>query len=249
MPRVECAILGYDLRAKSMRPRRITHKGRTQTLTAWARELGISDSTIAYRLNIGRSVRHALRQTRDTGGRPKTGAGVLLSGRVPPALVAAVNQWAKAHGLSRSQAVRQLVEQALGIRKRSDGPSGASSRVRLGTMADTKLCIRIDLANGKRIGPGKIALLEAIRAKGSISAGARHLGMSYRRAWMLVEQINNALREPAVSTAQGGQNRGGAALTPTGERVIELYHTIEELTHASARQEFRAIAKLARQSE
>jgi molybdate transport system regulatory protein len=116
-------------------------------------------------------------------------------------------------------------------------------------MADTKLCIRIDLANGKRIGPGKIALLEAIRAKGSISAGARHLGMSYRRAWMLVEQINNALREPAVSTAQGGQNRGGAALTPTGERVIELYHTIEELTHASARQEFRAIAKLARQSE
>jgi molybdate transport system regulatory protein len=114
-------------------------------------------------------------------------------------------------------------------------------------MADTHLSIRIDFANGERIGPGKIALLEAIRDTGSISEAARYLGMSYRRAWMLVDQLNETLHEPAVSTRQGGQRGGWTVLTPTGERVIKLYHTIEELTRTSARQEFRAIAKLVRQ--
>ena len=57
-------------------------------------------------------------------------------------------------------------------------------------MAGTHLSIRIDLASGDRIGPGKIALLEAIRSTGSISAAARSIGMSYRRAWLLVEEIN-----------------------------------------------------------
>ena len=113
-------------------------------------------------------------------------------------------------------------------------------------MANTHLSIRLDLANGDRIGPGKIALLEAIRAKGSITAAARHLGMSYRRAWLLVEQINEALRKPAVSAAPGGRHGGGAVLTPIGEQVIELYHTIEEVSRTPARQEFRAIAKLVR---
>jgi molybdate transport system regulatory protein len=111
------------------------------------------------------------------------------------------------------------------------------------------LSIRLDFANGDRIGPGKIAMLEAIRAKGSISEAARHLGMSYKRAWELVDQVNEALREPAVRTAQGGQRGGGTKLTSTGERIIELYHAIEEQTHAAARQEFRAISKLSRQRE
>ena len=65
-------------------------------------------------------------------------------------------------------------------------------------MAGTHLSIRIDLPSGNRIGPGKIALLEAIRSTGSISAAARSIGMSYRRAWLLVEEINQTLREPAV---------------------------------------------------
>jgi len=97
---------------------------------------------------------------------------------------------------------------------------------------------------GNRIGPGKIAVL---RDTGSISEATRHLGMSYRRAWMLVDQINETLREPAVSTKQGGQHGGWTVLTPTGEQVIELYHTTEEHTRTSARQEFRAIDKLVRQ--
>jgi molybdate transport system regulatory protein len=113
-------------------------------------------------------------------------------------------------------------------------------------MADTRLSIRIDLTSGDRIGPGKIALLEAIQATGSISAAARRLGMSYRRAWLLVEEINAALQEPAVTAAIGGRQGGGAALTPIGERVIELYRSIENIARSSAKDEFRAVGKLVR---
>ena len=63
-------------------------------------------------------------------------------------------------------------------------------------MAGTHLSIRIDLSSGDRIGPGKIALLEAIRSTGSISAAARSIGMSYRRAWLLVEEINKRCASP-----------------------------------------------------
>jgi molybdate transport system regulatory protein len=113
-------------------------------------------------------------------------------------------------------------------------------------MAGPRLSIRIDLASGKRIGPGKIALLEAIRSTGSISAGARALGMSYRRAWLLVEEINNALRDPAVTAETGGRSGGGAALTPVGERVIGLYRAIETHARTAAGGEFRAMGKLVR---
>jgi molybdate transport system regulatory protein len=113
-------------------------------------------------------------------------------------------------------------------------------------MAGTRLSIRIDLASGDRIGPGKIALLEAIRSTGSISAAARSLGMSYRRAWLLVEEINDALREPAVTAETGGHRGGGAVLTAVGERVVDLYRSIESQARSAAGGEFRAIGKLVR---
>jgi molybdate transport system regulatory protein len=115
-------------------------------------------------------------------------------------------------------------------------------------MAAPRLSIRIDLASGDRIGPGKIALLEAIRSTGSISAAARSLGMSYRRAWLLVEEINHALLEPAVTAETGGRSGGGASLTGVGQRVIALYRAIEANARASASAEFRAIGKLVRAS-
>lgn len=115
-------------------------------------------------------------------------------------------------------------------------------------MVGTHLSIRIDLATGDRIGPGKIALLEAIRSTGSISAAARSIGMSYRRAWLLVEEINQALREPAVRAATGGHRGGGAVVTPVGERVVNLYRTIEAQARTAAGGEFRAIGKLIRHS-
>jgi molybdate transport repressor ModE-like protein len=80
-------------------------------------------------------------------------------------------------------------------------------------MAGTHISIRIDLASGDHIGPGKIALLEAVRSTGSISWAARSLGMSYRRAWLLVEEINNSLREPAVTAEKGGHHGGRAVVT------------------------------------
>jgi molybdate transport system regulatory protein len=70
------------------------------------------------------------------------------------------------------------------------------------------------------IGPGKIAVLEAVAETGSISAAARLLGMSYRRAWMLIDEMNQALVSPAVNTAAGGSRGGGSALTPVGEDIV-----------------------------
>jgi molybdate transport system regulatory protein len=116
-------------------------------------------------------------------------------------------------------------------------------------MAGTHLSIRIDLASGHRIGPGKIALLEAIRSTGSISAAARCLGMSYRRAWLLVEELNNALRKPAVTAEAGGRHGGGATITDSGTRIVDLYRAIEANARSATGGEFRAIGKLARRDK
>jgi molybdate transport system regulatory protein len=113
-------------------------------------------------------------------------------------------------------------------------------------MAGTRLSIRIDLENGDRIGPGKIALLETIRSTGSISAAARALDMSYRRAWLLVEEVNHALREPAVTAETGGRRGGGAVVTRAGEQLVALYRTIESQARTAAGSEFKAIGKLVR---
>lgn len=113
-------------------------------------------------------------------------------------------------------------------------------------MADTRLSIRLTLTSGDRIGPGKVALLEAIRETGSISAAARKIGMSYRRAWLLVEQINAALQKPAVTSITGGRQGGGAVVTPVGERIIKIYRSIETTAFKSARDEFRAVEKIVR---
>ena len=110
-------------------------------------------------------------------------------------------------------------------------------------MAKTHLSIRIDLASGDRIGPGKIALLEAIRSTGSISAAARSLGMSYRRAWLLVEELNRVFGEPLVKARPGGAGGGGAALTPAGRRVVALYREAERKMRAAAAKEIAGIER------
>jgi molybdate transport system regulatory protein len=120
--------------------------------------------------------------------------------------------------------------------------------VKSSIMSQLRLSIRLDLTSGDRIGPGKIALLEAIHETGSISAGARKIGMSYRRAWLLVEQINTALAQPAVTAAPGGRQGGGAALTPSGLELIELYRAIEATASASAQDQVAAVEKLARKT-
>jgi molybdate transport system regulatory protein len=72
------------------------------------------------------------------------------------------------------------------------------------------------------------------------------MGMSYRRAWLLVEGLNQALREPLVTTETGGRSGGGASLTPAGERIIDIYRAIEVHARTAASGEFRAMGKLVR---
>ena len=78
------------------------------------------------------------------------------------------------------------------------------------------------------IGPGKIALLEAIDRTGSISAAARSLDMTFRRAWFLVETMNTAFRDPVIRTSVGGREGGGAGLTPLGQEVVARYRRTQE---------------------
>lgn len=93
---------------------------------------------------------------------------------------------------------------------------------------------RIDFAEHANVGPGKIALLEAIRSSGSLSQAARDLGMSYRRAWLLMNSLNKAFTKPVTRATTGGRGGGGAELTAFGEQLIESYRALD-----------RAIASLA----
>ncbi|HTX24324.1 MAG TPA: hypothetical protein VMD03_06690 [Steroidobacteraceae bacterium] len=91
--------------------------------------------------------------------------------------------------------------------------------------------LRIDLAPGSSIGPGKIALLEHIEASGSLSQAARELGMSYRRAWLLLDDLNHALAEPVSTASVGGAGGGGARLTEFGRKLIAAYRDVEHASH------------------
>jgi molybdate transport system regulatory protein len=105
-----------------------------------------------------------------------------------------------------------------------------------------RVVIRLDLAAGARIGPGKVALLEQIDATGSISAAGRKLGMSYRRAWVLVEELNRTFKEPVVSAHSGGAGGGGASLTAFGARLVAGYRAIEAEAQASAAERLAGLA-------
>lgn len=89
------------------------------------------------------------------------------------------------------------------------------------------LSIRLDLAPGVRVGPGKIRLLELVAEHGSISAAGRALDMSYRRAWLLLNEMNRAFPEPVINAAPGGRSGGGAILTPFGNHLVASYRAIE----------------------
>lgn len=99
------------------------------------------------------------------------------------------------------------------------------------------LSIRIDLDSGERIGPGKIRLLELIETTGSISGAGRAMGMSYRRAWLLVDSLNRALGAPLVTTRQGGASGGGAQVTALGRELIARYRSLEAESAAATRRE------------
>lgn len=109
----------------------------------------------------------------------------------------------------------------------------------------TTLRLRI-LFNDAMIGPGKAELLEHIRDTGSIAAAGRRMDMSYKRAWMLVEEMNAAFRDPLIVSTRGGPGGGGAHLTESGVRVLALYHDIVETAQEAAATSLGALEAMLR---
>lgn len=108
-----------------------------------------------------------------------------------------------------------------------------------------RLRIRIVFdSNRGMIGPGKADLLALIHETGSIAAAGRQLGMSYKRAWSLVETMNTMFAEPLVESSRGGASHGGAHLTPTGQRVLALYRAVGAKAAAAAAGDIGMLVKL-----
>jgi molybdate transport system regulatory protein len=117
-------------------------------------------------------------------------------------------------------------------------------------MAAPVVRFRIDFAEHSSVGPGKICLLEAIRDSGSLSQGARNIGMSYRRAWLLVESLNQSFREPVTVASTGGKDGGGMLVTEFGDALINSYRELErDFASMAARRLHPIIATVARHSK
>ncbi len=117
-------------------------------------------------------------------------------------------------------------------------------------MAAPVVRFRIDFADHTRIGPGKICLLESIRESGSLSQGARNIGMSYRRAWLLVESLNQSFREPVTVASTGGKDGGGMLVTEFGDTLIKSYRELErDFATMAARRLHGVIAAVIRHSK
>jgi molybdate transport system regulatory protein len=114
-------------------------------------------------------------------------------------------------------------------------------------MGDIRLTVRVDFGSERALGPGKIRLLEAVGRTGSISQAGRSLDMSYRRAWLLIDDMNQCFREPVVTTQSGGAQGGGAALTPFGQDLIETYRAIETQAISATKARLRELEHALRQ--
>jgi molybdate transport system regulatory protein len=103
------------------------------------------------------------------------------------------------------------------------------------------LTIRVDFGAFGYLGPGKIMLMELISKHGSISAAGKEMGMSYRRAWLLIDEINRIFREPLVEKQMGGSGGGGARLTKLGRDVVGRYRSIEGAAATAVAADLRAL--------
>jgi molybdate transport system regulatory protein len=130
-------------------------------------------------------------------------------------------------------------EHPVGVRQRAAAPAKSSKAAKT-----PKPQIRILFRKAIAMGPGKASLLEAIDRTGSISAAARDLTMSYRRAWLLVDTMNQCFRQPLVSTETGGQKGGGAHVTEFGHEVLGRYLAMEAKAGASVESEMAQFVKL-----
>lgn len=112
------------------------------------------------------------------------------------------------------------------------------------TLPVVRLRYRLVIGGTIAIGPGKADLLAALAESGSIAGAARAMGMSYKKAWYLLDTMNHAFREPVIEAAKGGRARGGATLTPMGDRVLALYRRLETKAAASVADEITGFSQL-----
>ena len=115
-------------------------------------------------------------------------------------------------------------------------------------MSATRLTLRVDFGPSRSIGPGKIRLLEAIDRTGSISQAGRSLGMSYRRAWLLIDDMNRCFRHAVVNAKPGGSQGGGAVLTQFGAELVRDYRAIETAAEIAAKKRLRGLEAALRKS-
>jgi molybdate transport system regulatory protein len=113
--------------------------------------------------------------------------------------------------------------------------------------ASPQIRLRIRFGDRAMIGPGRAELLEGIGATGSISAAGRAMGMSYKRAWTLVETLNAAFHAPLVESVRGGHGGGGARLTETGQQVVDHYRAVEAAARNHAAADIAALERLLHQ--
>ena len=104
--------------------------------------------------------------------------------------------------------------------------------------------LRILMGAAVALGPGKADLLDAVEQAGSISAAARNMGMSYRRAWILIEALNRDFKEPLVETSAGGSGGGGARVTAAGQEALRRYRAMEYKASAAVKKEMSDFADL-----
>ncbi len=104
-----------------------------------------------------------------------------------------------------------------------------------------RLTLRVDFGDERAVGPGKIKLLELIDEHGSIAAAGRAMDMSYRRAWLLIDNMNRCFRKPLVQKQMGGNGGGGAALTAFGRQVVKHYRDMEQEAGAAVAGHLRAL--------
>jgi molybdate transport system regulatory protein len=131
-------------------------------------------------------------------------------------------------------------------RQNPDAAAAALPDESVEPVPEVRFRMRIRQGETVALGPGKVALLEAVREHGSISAAARSLDMSYRRAWLLMDELNRSLKAPAVVSGTGGQSGGGSALTPVGEEIVRLYREIETQAYAACAAQIAALTDMIR---
>ncbi|HZO92401.1 MAG TPA: winged helix-turn-helix domain-containing protein [Candidatus Baltobacteraceae bacterium] len=107
------------------------------------------------------------------------------------------------------------------------------------------VALRLKIPGHRAVGPGKIRLLELIHEHGSISAAGREMEMAYSHAWTLVDSLNRTFGEPVVAGRSGGNERGGAQLTPFGTELVRRYRTLEQRFREACGDELRALERSA----